>query len=646
MPDRDYENPWRPNHEALAVALWLGLGTIAWATADRWALDPRPFRAFALVALLMSLTWLPGMVRVFQRHARLRGRPQAFLDPATLRRRLQRHPDGLWLGWGFAWERAQAQLTHELLRAGPSEVTGTRSEATLGAHWLHGLADKEAPVWLPLAHTEGHLLVAGTTGAGKTRLFDLLVTQAVLRGEAVVIIDPKGDQDLRRAAERACALAGRPDRFVYFHPAFPRDSARIDPLHSFNRATELASRVAALIPGETGNDPFKAFGQMAMSTIVQGLLATGERPSLLTLRRYLEGGADALVVRVLERYVSQHVADWEAASRRFVQPARDLASRAAGWVRYYREAVRERHPSTVVDGLASLVEHEQVHFAKMIASLMPILNMLTAADLGPLLSPDAADPPDRRRLTSMAECIDRAQVVYLGLDALSDAMVGSAIGSILVADLAAVAGDRYNYGVGLGPVNVFIDEAAEVVNDPFIQLLNKGRGAGLRLVVATQTFADFAARTGSEAKARQVLGNINTLIALRLLDAETQQYVTDSLPKVRLRSVTRAQGSSTSAANPLLYSGSVREQLAEEEGELFPAALLGQLPNLHYLARLAGGRVVKGRLPILASIPRHDEQRPDTSAARQPSTAPLVHAPNTPRRSAPAGRRAAIRRPS
>jgi conjugal transfer pilus assembly protein TraD len=154
----------------------------------------------------------------------------------------------------------------------------------------------------------------------------------------------------------------------------------------------------------------------------------------------------------------------------------------------------------------------------------------------------------------MAECIDRAQVVYLGLDSLSDTMVGSAIGSILVADLAAVAGDRYNYGVSLKPVNVFIDEAAEVVNDPFIQLLNKGRGAGLRLTVATQTFADFAARTGSEAKARQVLGNINSLIALRVLDAETQQYVTDSLPKTRLRSVMLTQGSTTSSHNPLLYT--------------------------------------------------------------------------------------------
>jgi len=81
VPDRDYENPWRPNHESLAVALWLGLGAIAWSTADRWALDPRPFRAFTLVALLITLTWLPGMVRVWQRHARLRAGRRRFSTP-------------------------------------------------------------------------------------------------------------------------------------------------------------------------------------------------------------------------------------------------------------------------------------------------------------------------------------------------------------------------------------------------------------------------------------------------------------------------------------------------------------------------------------------------------------------------------------
>ncbi len=195
----------------------------------------------------------------------------------------------------------------------------------------------------------------------------------------------------------------------------------------------------------------------------------------------------------------------------------------------------------------------------------------------------------------MTDLINDGYVAYIGLDSLSDGMVGSAIGSLLIAELTSIAGDRYNYGVNNKPVSVFIDEAAEVMNDPFVQLLNKGRGARLMVTVATQSFADFAARTGSKDKATQVLANLNNLIALRVLDADTQTYITESLPKIRLQTVMRTQASSTQSDNPLLYSGNAGERLIEEEGELLPPALLGHLPNLEYIGRLAGGRTIKGR---------------------------------------------------
>ena len=101
----------------------------------------------------------------------------------------------------------------------------------------------------------------------------------------------------------------------------------------------------------------------------------------------------------------------------------------------------------------------------------------------------------------------------------------------MLADMTAVAGDRYNYGIDeKKSINVFVDEAAEVINNPTIQLLNKGRGAGFKMYIATQTFADFASRLGDENKARQVLANTNNKIALRILDAETQQYIADGIP--------------------------------------------------------------------------------------------------------------------
>lgn len=50
-----------------------------------------------------------------------------------------------------------------------------------------------------------------------------------------------------------------------------------------------------------------------------------------------------------------------------------------------------------------------------------------------------------------------------------------------------------------------------------------------------------------------------------------------------------------------MYTGNHGERLMEEEGDMFPPQLLGQLPNLEYIAKLSGGRVIKGRIPILTS---------------------------------------------
>jgi len=618
-------DPWRPNYERRALLLWVVVAVVAAVTAGLWGLPTGAFHWLAWLALAMALTWVRAAVRIASQHEWLRGHPLGCIAPEDFAARLPSWSGDLWLGWGFDWLPVHTQLALDLMRAGPEQFA-PRDPQRMGATWLHGLGGRDGDLRIPLSHTDGHMLIVGVTGAGKTRTFDLLVTQAVLRGEAVLIIDPKGDRDLRDTAQRACVLAGTPARFVHFHPAFPAQSVRIDPLHSFNRATELASRVAALIPSETGNDPFKSFGQMALSNVVQGLLAVEERPSLVSLRHYLEGGAEALVERALRRHFAACRPDWETEAATLLARARDGAARVKALVRYYRERVSSDQPSTVLDGLLGLYEHEQVHFSKMVASLMPILNMLTSGDLEGLLSPVAGTADDSRRLTNLAEVIAADEVLYVGLDSLSDAMVGSAIGSILIADLAAVAGDRYNHQGRPRPVNVFIDESAEVVNDPFIQLLNKGRGAGLRLVIAAQTFADFAARTGSEAKARQVLGNINNLVALRVLDAETQEYVAESLPKTRVTTIMRSHGSTTDSSNPVLYTGNTGERVVEEEVELFSPAWLGQLPNFEYIAKLSGGRIVKGRLPILGAL-RGAVESAVTAPAREPGDDPRPSGP-------------------
>jgi len=591
-----YDTPWRPNFEGGACAAWLLGAAVTGLMISRMSYVSPPYPWTLGLCLALALRWAWPASRIRRRKRRLTAFDSLWFMPlGELRGHLDPAGRRIYLGRGFEWGPRHAQAAYEVLKLGIEHLV-RMSEDRLGATWIHGLDLCEHAIGMPIEHTRGHTLIVGTTRAGKTRLFDLLVTQAVLRDEAVIVIDPKGDRDLRETARRACAMVGEPGRFIYFHPAFPQESAAIDPLRHFNRETELASRVAELIPSETGADPFKSFGQMALANIVQGLILVGDRVTLLKLRHHLDAGPDELVGAVITAHAGECLPNWREAIEKYARSPRRGETRTGALARCYGERLRDIKSSVVVEGLINMYEHERAHFGKMIASLMPVLNMLTSGELGPLLSPD---DDHKERDLDMSEVIKRGRVAYIGLDSLTDGMVGAALGSIVLADLAAVAGDRYNYAVGDRPVNVFIDEAAEVISDPMIQLLNKGAGAGLRVAVATQTFADFAARTGSEAKARQVLGNMNNLVVMRVLDGETQAYIADNLPMTKVQFLMRTQGASTDSNHPMLFTGSHGERLMEEESSLFPAALLGELPDLHYIAKLSGGRIVKGRLPIL-----------------------------------------------
>jgi conjugal transfer pilus assembly protein TraD len=590
----DFEEPWRPVHEWPMALSWLAASAMTLAVT---ATLPVPHRAGVLATLgcLGIAAWRTkqALERSQARKRAVEKTRKQFITPKDLTAKLK---DGrFWLGRGFTWTDIEARKMHALIGKGVAETFG-KEFISDGAHWLHGLA-KEEDVYAELSLLEGHTLIVGSTGVGKTRLFDLLIGQAIARGEPVIIIDPKGDHGLAENARRMCEAMGQPERFVYFHPAHPEKSACIDPLRNWNRKTELASRIAALIPSETGADPFTAFGWKVLNDIVNGLIATGQRPNLVQLRRYVEGGPDDLLLKALRRHFREHVNDWESRISGFIKQYK--GNQLLAYISFYKQVVIHEAQNVDLDGLISTYEHNREHFQKMVASLIPILSMLTSDPLTELLSPDF-EPGHDRVVTDMARIIRADKVMYVGLDSLADSTVGSAIGSILLADLTAVAGDRYNYGIdSIKPINVFVDEAAEVINNPTIQLLNKGRGAGFRMTIATQTFADFASRLGDENKARQVLANTNNKIALRVQDAETQKYIADGIPKIKARSMMVRYGHNVDTAIHDTYTASYQEQSMEEEADLIPPAILSELPPLHYFARLSGGRTIKGHIPIL-----------------------------------------------
>ena len=596
-----WESPWRPNIEAKMAMGW-GTAAIATLAIGKYMPVPIPHKFSALtMAVCTAMLSYRGYAswKRYVDKTRLSNYSLDFIDIPTLMKRTQSaiKQKALWLGTGFNWTDIEAQKLHAMLNQGVAQTIGkiTSAHNLDGDYWIHGLS-AETTQLMRLVNLVGHTLLLGTTRVGKTRLMELMICQAIIRGETVIVIDPKGDHALVENIQKICEALGDPDRFVYFHPAHPEKSTAIDPMRNWNRRTELASRVAALIPSETGADPFAAFGWKVLNDIVNGLVSTGVSPNLAHLKRYIEGGPDNLVLNTLRHHFVDHVADWESRSSGFVKKHKDRVLEA--YIEFYKQIVIHEAQSPDLDGLISTFEHNRDHFQKMVASLIPILSMLTSDPLSELLSPELAIG-SQRKATDMSKIINNGQVLYMGLDSLADGTVGSAIGSIMLADLTAVAGDRYNYGVSNRPVNLFIDEATEVINQPTIQLLNKGGGALFRLTLATQTLADFPARLGDENKARQVLGNMNNQIVLRTLDKESQEYIAGSMPKIKAKTLSLRYGHGADAHVQDEYQSSYQESIIEEEAEIFPAAMFGRLPPMHYIAKISGGQIIKGRFPIL-----------------------------------------------
>ena len=78
------------------------------------------------------------------------------------------------------------------------------------------------------------------------------------------------------------------------------------------------------------------------------------------------------------------------------------------------------------------------------------------------------------------------------------------------------------------------------------------------------------------------------------------KYFSDNCMKTKINYVMHTQSTSISADNPMTASANSGERLMEEEAELVPPQVLGMLPDLEYFASLSGGKIFKGRLPILS----------------------------------------------
>ncbi len=609
---------WRPAYEAVAVVAWMcAFGWVTWVYfANRLPLS------WCSVLWTLSATFLIKRtyetLKVLTARASLSGSKVTFMTFKELAKIMKGHSDDLWLGFGFRWWPEHSQRLYELMKLDWTKLqlpswlcrlllpNQALPEEAAGLPIIHGVSDTDKSLFRPLKNFEGGLCLCGTTQAGKGVYLSHLVAQAIARGDVVIVIDPKHSSRLKDNILNACRASGRDDPLT-FHPAFPDTSVRLDPMHSFTNATEIASRIRQAFPPNM-DENFANFAWMAVNAIAQGLIALEIRPTLPLIAKYVRLGIYDLLEPLLERHAREYATpDWqkcyfdlkEKAGR---PPMPTVSERLMVLVALYETELHQIAPDPAIDGLIEVFRHNREHYSKITASLLPILSMLTTGKLADSLSPTLTDPHDTRPVMNLEKVICGGHVLYIGLDSMPNPTVASTLAGIWLADLANIAGRRYNLGLSAlnsRRISLFIDEISNVINVPLIEILNKGAESGIQTTCAMQTIADLAHRMGSVEAAHVVLGNLNNLIALRTKDQMTQRFVVETLGKTYIANQTLSINNRASDNLSPNYHSSLTRQMNTELEPIFPPEFLGKLPNCEAIVQVSAGYVYKTRCPIL-----------------------------------------------
>lgn len=491
---------------------------------------------------------------------------------------------------------------------------------------LHGIEPEEVDVSLPLGERVGHSLVLGTTRVGKTRLAELFITQDIRRKnhlgehEVVIVFDPKGDADLLKRMFVEARRAGRENAFYVFHLGWPEISARYNAVGRFGRISEVATRISGQLSGEGNSAAFREFAWRFVNIIARALIELGQRPDYMLIQRHVIN-IDALFIEYAQHYFARtEPKAWEVivqieAKLNEKNIPRNMIGREKRVVALEQYLSQARNYDPVLDGLRSAVRYDKTYFDKIVASLLPLLEKLTSGKIAQLLAPNYSDLNDPRPIFDWMQIIRKRAVVYVGLDALSDAEVAAAVGNSMFSDMVSVAGHIYKFGIDDGlpgasadtkvPINVHADEFNELMGNEFIPMINKGGGAGIQVTAYTQTLSDIEARIGNRAKAGQVVGNFNNLFMLRVRETATAELLTKQLPKVEVYTTTVVSGATDSSDihTKTDFTSNTQDRISMSSVPMIEPSHVVQLPKGQCFALLQGGNLCKVRMPLPAPDP-------------------------------------------
>jgi len=503
-----------------------------------------------------------------------------------------------YLGEGFVWGPAQTESLHTLSAHG-FELPGEARDRIAGDWLIHGIgADRMGPLFLPDSLLNQHIFLMGAPGSGKTRGLELLIEQAVRRGDAVVVIDPKGDEGLLDRTYDSAVRHGREPQFRVLALPYPYQSSRYNPLEKFSSPSDVADRICSIMPRRGDGEAFRNFAWQFVSIVSTALHRIEERVSVAKLENYCFHNAWLLVRRMLSKLCPE------------LPQSADIRVLLNSYRQY---CVTHKKSFIEIDQVISMASMDQQYFGKISGSLKTVLAKLTSESIGFLLSPDDVPLPeifkgrDAPPALSWQDIDTEGLVVYFFLGSLIGPDSASATARMCLADLSSFVGRKYAFddasGFAKRRLTVIVDEVADALAPEAVNLLNKARGAGLSMVMAGQSLADLEVALGSAADARRALANMGTFLTLRAANPDDARFFSEKVGVRPLPAVTRGESYEPSLLSigrneisDFAYRSST--STSEKSDYLLPTSALDRLARFHFFG-LWAGELRKGMLPLL-----------------------------------------------
>ena len=496
--------------------------------------------------------------------------------------------EGILLGRAFRWSPEHTQELETHLQNGQALPVGR--DARGGYPALHAVGRREEqPLVLPWSELVGHVLIGGTTRSGKTRLLEVILSEAIRGPGTVIVIDPKGDAELLIRVAAEAYRAGR--KFAFFSPASPQWSASFNPFGTCTNTSELASRVQALMPGGGGmakGDPFFTEYPLAVvEKIGAAQKAVGQKWTIegLNAATTLVPPFENLLATYLVRQVGR-------------QQDRDLPDLQGLIAEYRLRQASER--DLLADALIDDYEKPRDHFVQVTANLVPAFRGVTGGEMERLLS--SSDPD-----LTWDGVVEERKVVYFAMSSLMFGEVANRIGRVILQDLIGFLGRRYAQDDPrkMAPLTILIDEFSNVAYPGFIDALNKGGGARANIMLAMQSLADPEAAMGRDGTQR-VLDNLNTRIWFRLTDDATAKLAVEGLGTTSVSRETISHSLNFGGGKPT--SAGARGAMQYADRSLVRPEWVTGLPRGEAFVRTRGENW-KLRVPLLKAVGRDEVRR-------------------------------------